>query len=61
MQLVILIPVTFILLALFHILTKFISVIATYPEERYSGQRDIEWYNHLVKSLKLEDILAIKS
>ena len=39
---------------------KYHSAIATYPEERYSGQRDIEWYNHLVKSLKLEDILVIK-
>lgn len=39
---------------------KFHSAIDTYPEERYSGQRDLEWYNHLVKSLKLEDILAIK-
>ena len=40
---------------------KYHSAIDTYPEERYSGQRDIEWYNHLVKSLKLEDILVIKS
>jgi len=40
---------------------KYHSAIATYPEERYSGQRDIEWYNQLVKSLKLEDILVIKS
>lgn len=40
---------------------KYHSAIDTYPEERYSGQRDIEWYNHLVKSLKLEDILTIKS
>jgi len=39
---------------------KYHSSIDTYPEERYSGQRDIEWYNHLVKSLKLEDILTIK-
>ena len=39
---------------------KYHSVIATYPEERYSGQRDIEWYNHLVKSLKLEKVLVIK-
>ncbi|GAI41516.1 unnamed protein product, partial [marine sediment metagenome] len=35
------------------------SAIATYPEERYSGQRDLDWYNHLVKSLKLEKILVI--
>ena len=39
---------------------KYHSAIDTYPEERYSGQRDIEWYNHLVKSLKLEDVLTIK-
>ena len=38
---------------------KYHSAIATYPEERYSGKRDIEWYNHLVKSLKLENILVI--
>jgi len=38
---------------------KYHSAIATYPEERYSGQRDIEWYNHLVRSLKLEDVLAV--
>jgi hypothetical protein len=40
---------------------KYHSVIAAYPEERYSGQRDIEWYNHLVKSLKLDEILVMKS
>ena len=39
---------------------KYHSAIATYPEERYSGQRDIEWYNHLVKSLKLEKTLVIR-
>ncbi|KYK25165.1 hypothetical protein AYK24_10470 [Thermoplasmatales archaeon SG8-52-4] len=39
---------------------KYHSTIATYPEERYSGERDFEWYNHLVKSLKLEDVLALK-
>lgn len=39
---------------------KYHSAIATYPEERYSGQRDVEWYNHLVKSLKLEEILVMK-
>ena len=40
---------------------KYHSAIATYPEERYSGQRDLEWYDHLVKSLKLEEILVMKS
>ena len=38
---------------------KYHSAIATYPEERYSGQRDLEWYNHLVKSLKLEKTLVM--
>jgi transposase InsO family protein len=40
---------------------KYHSAIASYPEERYSGQRDIEWYNHLVTSLKLDEILVMKS
>jgi len=39
---------------------KYHSVIDTYPEERYSGQRDVEWYNHLVTSLKLDEILIMK-
>jgi leucine-zipper of insertion element IS481 len=38
---------------------KYHSAISTYPEERYSGQRDIEWYNHLVRNLKLEDVLTV--
>jgi len=38
---------------------KYHSAIASYPEERYSGQRDIEWYNHLVTSLKLDEILVM--
>lgn len=40
---------------------KYHSVISTYPEERYSGHRDIEWYNHLVTNLKLDEILVMKS
>ena len=40
---------------------KYHSTISSYPEERYSGQRDIEWYNRLIKSLKLEDVLVMKS
>jgi len=40
---------------------KYHSAINTFPEERYSGQRDVEWYDHLVKSLKLEEILVMKS
>jgi len=39
---------------------KYHSVIESYPEERYSGQRDIEWYNHLVTSFKLDKILVMK-
>lgn len=38
---------------------KYHSAISTYPEERYSGQRDADWYNHLVRSLKLEETLAL--
>jgi transposase len=30
-----------------------------YPEERYSGERDHQWYEKLVKALKLEWILPI--
>jgi len=40
---------------------KYHSTISSYPEERYSGQRDFEWYNRLVKSLKLEDVLIMNS
>ena len=39
---------------------KYPSVIESYPEERYSGQRDIEWYNHLVTNLKLNEIIVMK-
>ena len=38
---------------------KYHSAIESYPEERYSGQRDIKWYNHLVTSLKLDEILVM--
>jgi transposase InsO family protein len=37
---------------------KYHSSIGTYPEERYSGQRDEKWYVRLVKALKLEDFLT---
>jgi hypothetical protein len=40
---------------------KYHSAIDTYPEEKYSGQRDDKWYERLVKALKLEDILTITS
>lgn len=38
---------------------KYHQSIQTYPEERYSGQRDAGWYDQLVKALKLEDVLTI--
>lgn len=38
---------------------KYHSVTGTYPEERYSGQRDEKWYDRLVKALKLEDELTV--
>jgi hypothetical protein len=40
---------------------KYHATIETYPEERYSGKRDFEWYDHLVTSLKLEELLVLKS
>ena len=36
---------------------KFHSRIETYPEDRYSGQRDMNWFDKLVKALKLENII----
>lgn len=33
--------------------------IQSYPEEKYSGERDEQWYDKLVKMLKLENILAL--
>ena len=38
---------------------KFHSAIDNFPEVRYSGQRDEEWYDCLVQSLNLEEVLAI--
>ena len=38
---------------------KYHTGIDTYPEERYSGQRDEKWYERLVKALKLQNILTI--
>lgn len=38
---------------------KYHSVTETYPEERYSGQRDDKWYERLVKALKLEEELTV--
>jgi len=36
-----------------------IRTIGCYPEERYSGRGDSQWYGRLVKALKLEWILPI--
>jgi transposase len=33
--------------------------IDNYPEVRYSGKRDEEWYEKLVKELKLEEVLTV--
>jgi hypothetical protein len=38
---------------------KRVSTTQCYPEERYSGQRDDDWYVRLVKALKLESILPV--
>jgi hypothetical protein len=38
---------------------KKISTTKCYPEERYSGKRDVSWYVRFVKALQLEGILPI--
>jgi len=38
---------------------KYHNGIGSFPEERYSGKRDDQWYERLVKDLKLEDMLTI--
>lgn len=38
---------------------KYHSVIACCPEERYSGKRADDWYESIIKDLKLEEILAV--
>jgi hypothetical protein len=40
---------------------KYHSGIDTYPEMRYSGQCDNKWYDRLVKTLKLEDVLSLST
>ncbi|MGH2638042.1 MAG: helix-turn-helix domain-containing protein, partial [Rhabdochlamydiaceae bacterium] len=35
---------------------KLVSTTKCYPEERYSGKRDLGWYQRLVKALKLDRI-----
>ncbi len=37
---------------------KYHSAIGTYPEMRYSGQRDNGWYDQLIEALKLRDALT---
>jgi hypothetical protein len=38
---------------------KFHSAIGTYPEVRYAGKRNENWYERLVKALKLEGVLTV--
>ena len=38
---------------------KKVRTTGCYPEERYSGQRDLHWYERLVKALKLEWMLPL--
>ena len=38
---------------------KFHSSIKTYPEERYSGNRAEDWYESIVKDLKMDDLLEV--
>lgn len=38
---------------------KYHSSIDTYPEVRYSGKRAENWYEKVVKALKLEDVLTV--
>ncbi|MCK4365481.1 MAG: transposase [Thermoplasmatales archaeon] len=38
---------------------KYHTGIKTYPEEKYNGKRDNNWYEKIVKAFKLEDVLTI--
>lgn len=38
---------------------KFHSSIKTYPAVRYSGKRDEDWYEKLVREFKLENVLTV--
>lgn len=38
---------------------KMVSTTKCYPEERYSGKRDLGWYQRLVKALKLDCIMPV--
>ena len=40
---------------------KYHSSIKTFPEERYSGNRTEDWYESIVKDLKLDDMLVVWS
>ena len=39
---------------------KYHSGIESYPEQRFTGERDDSWYEPLVKALKLDDMLSMK-
>lgn len=38
---------------------KYHSAIRTFPEERYAGHRAEDWYESIVKDLKLDEILTV--
>lgn len=38
---------------------KKISTTRCYPEERYSGKRNCDWYVRFVKALKLKHVLPV--
>ena len=38
---------------------RFHQGIENYPEVKYSGKRNEDWYNSLVKGLKLEEVLSL--
>jgi len=38
---------------------KYHSAIKTYPEERYSGHRADDWYESIVKDLKMDELLTV--
>ena len=38
---------------------KYHSSISCYPEERYSGKRADDWYESIVKDLKLDEMLTV--
>lgn len=38
---------------------KYHSAIQAYPEEKYSGKRDENWYENIIKALNLENVLSV--